>query len=118
MYKMYTVAEFRKNLREALNQAEKGEAVEITRHGSVFRVVVEPILNSPELMAHVSNVSLDGDSLRQPQPIKVEAPKKPVVSPLDVLPKSYLREDYGECKNGHRLDHRGKCVGRGCKYGY
>jgi prevent-host-death family protein len=36
MYIMYRIAEFRERLRDAFNEAENGELVEITRHGKTF----------------------------------------------------------------------------------
>ena len=38
----YTVAEFRKNIREALNAVERGEEVYITRHNKTFAIIKAP----------------------------------------------------------------------------
>lgn len=38
----YTVAEFRKNIREALNAVERGEDVYITRHNKTFAIIKAP----------------------------------------------------------------------------
>lgn len=38
----YTVAEFRKNIREALNAVERGEEVCITRHNKTFAILKAP----------------------------------------------------------------------------
>lgn len=41
----------------------------------------------------------------------------PVPEPVEIRKRSsFIKPDLKYCKNGHAMDERGRCFGKGCKY--
>lgn len=105
----YTVNEFRKNTREALNAAEQGDKVFIVRHKKVFKVV--PF----GLQANVTEL---------PHKITTSEfiPVNPTATVLKNIDKEYMEKVNerflrGSCKiHDTPLTPTGKCLQKGCKY--
>lgn len=61
----YTVAEFRKNIREAFNAVERGEDVYITRHNKTFAIIKSPV---SFLSTGEASISIKPDIVRESTP--------------------------------------------------
>lgn len=104
---MYTVLEFRKNLRKAFNDANEGHKVVIERYDQKFQLV--------------SLVDKPGNKLEN-TPIDI-APKPTIIKTPEQAKEKVTElsdsRDFGFrlCKNGHAIPHgKTRCLGKGCKY--
>ena len=103
VYMIYSIAEFRKCTREALNKVDDGEEVLIERYGiwytltqDIHKTVTEALKSAP--VPEVGRFVLTPDG-------EVHGP----TVPKELEPKF--------CKNGHPIPYpKDRCLGKGCKY--
>jgi hypothetical protein len=101
----YTVAEFRDNLRVALDRADNDLDVYISRHGKRYYLCTEEFFK--ELLKKDPEV----ESLPEATIENVLARALPDFS------KRVVEKSEGFCKNGHPFARgRDRCMGKGCKY--
>ena len=111
MYIMYTVAEFRKNIRQALDEAEHNGSIEIKRHHTLFVVTV---ITTEDLQDLKEAERADAGFFTD----KVEVAPRVIKTPSQALEAVSLlhKNDKGLCKlHGTPLDYRGHCTQKGCK---
>ena len=99
VYMIYSIAEFRKCTREALNKVDDGEEVLIERYGIHYSIKAEskPVRIIESFSADTSHL---GDIIEIPRIATLDARMQPKV-----------------CKNGHPIPYpKDRCLGKGCKY--
>lgn len=109
----YSVAEFRANIRIALDRADDGNDVFIKRHGRRYFVCSEEFYN--ELKK--PDVEFAVQEFRAESPKRsgiIKTPEEAVEKIKKIFPKA---ESQHFCKEGHAIpEGRSKCMGKGCKY--
>jgi hypothetical protein len=128
---MYTISQFRQNIRKAFNDANEGHEVVIERYGQKFQLVA---LVSTLLPGHKIESSPESYRLANTEPYgislvnKEEGSKKGLVGEVTgiggrVIEKradgTLMGSRFGKslCKiHALPLDSRGRCLQKGCKY--
>lgn len=132
---MYTMAEFRKNLRKAFNDANEGHEVVVERYDQKFQLVslvslplggsafestpkeIKPIKPlTPKLTPEAENIKSNKDGTISPKdPTKPAKFQVGGITPL--MRKVSETPDMKFCKtHGVPLTSMGKCLQKGCKY--
>lgn len=142
---MYTIGEFRKNLRKAFSDADNGHQVVIERYGQMYQLV--SLVNLPLGGSVFESSPADIKPIKKlkpkfkPKPIKIpdyhldvkdektsvatrvikspkDAEKAVRFKPTRHITRPKLHQGIaGLCKiHGTPLDDRGKCLQKGCKY--
>lgn len=121
---MYTLSEFKKNIRKAFNAAETGEVVVIERFGVPYRLVKISVAQSNfeenrQNVPKISKVPLvspahSDDSIKL---VEGGTVKKIIKTPKDVQKVLRPPQTDDVCPNGHLLQPgRDRCSAKGCKY--
>lgn len=117
---MYTITEFRQNIRKAFNDADSGHEVVIERYGQKFQLVslVDKPLPGHAKESNPGGVE-NGFAFKEPAAVGRSYPI-PTIKAEDKLPITRItptKIDNGLCKiHGLPLDDRGRCMQKGCKY--
>lgn len=129
MYYMYTMSDFRSNLRQAFNDADSGHEVVVERYGQKYQLIslVDKPLKGHSFESAPKQNALDNpvessSAVERPtvnRKVAGSTPASPATinSAEDVKKIFPTAKSQAFCKNGHLIpEGRDKCLGKGCKY--
>lgn len=110
---MYTISEFRENIRKAFNDAEEGHQVVIERYGQKYQLI--SLVDKP--IGNMSFESVPNKIVIEPAVLIKSPPRPRAQEDVQKMGIGVQRSLNGICKiHKTPLDDRGKCLQKGCKY--